>query len=316
MKCLKLEEAYQKEDFPLKLWRIGPQISKYRRREALSMVENPAMMILSESSGISNNCDSGAETINFELDILGEPVRFSISVAQKQARLSDIAPLARTLSTKLALVVLDRLRRNGEFVPCCKGCSACCNYLIPLSVPEAFRLREELLAMPAEQGRAILQSCLERSQRILENKPREFNINELSETENQTQTNQLGKWYAGLKLACPFLSDSLCTSYENRPIACREYMVTGSALLCEAEWTDESQVVQMPVSVLDCLAQLTAELEQSNIEAVMLPLAIPWMQENIERGQRTWPAITMVERFVKILRALRASRPRFVALGS
>ena len=85
------------------------------------MIENPAVMVLCEPGKINNNCSGRAETISFELDILGETVRFSISVAQKQARLSDIAPLARTLSTKLALVVLDRLRRNGEFVPCCKG---------------------------------------------------------------------------------------------------------------------------------------------------------------------------------------------------
>ncbi len=267
------------------------------------MIENSAVMILSEPGKINNNCSGRVETISFELDILGETVRFSITVAQKQARLSDIVPLARTLSTKLALLVLDRLRRNGEFVPCCKGCSACCNYLVPLSVPEAFRLREELLAMPDEQGRALLQSCLDTAKKILDKKPKEFDINELEGAESQIQISQLGKWYAGLNLACPFLSDSLCTSYENRPIACREYIVTGSALLCEDEWTDESQMVQMPVNVLECFGQLTADLEQSNIEAVMLPLALPWAQENLERGQRTWPAVTMVERFVEILRA-------------
>lgn len=269
-------------------------------------------MILGEPGQINNNCGSDAETISFELDILGEPVRFSISVAQKQARLSDIAPLARTLSTKLTDTVLDRLHRNGKFSPCCKGCSACCNYLIPLSVPEAFRLREELLALPAEQGRALLQSCLDTAKRILDEKPKEFDINELTEAECQIQINQLGKWYAGLKLPCPFLSDSLCTSYENRPVACREYIVTGSALLCEDERTDESQIVQMPVSVLQCLGQLTAELEQSNIEAVMLPLAIPWAQENLERSERTWPAVTMVERFVEILRALNIEQSKTI----
>ncbi len=268
------------------------------------MIENPAVMILGKPGKIGSNCNSGVETISFELDILGEPVRFSIRVAQKQAKLSDIAPLARTLSTKLALVVLDRLRRKGEFVPCRKACSACCNYLIPLSVPEAFRLREELLALPEEQGMAVLESCLDAAKRILDEKPKEFDINELEETDSQILISQLGKWYTGLKLACPFLSDSLCTSYEHRPVVCREYIVTGSAQLCEDERTDESQIVQMPVSVLQCLGRLTAELEQSNIEAVMLPLALPWAQENIERGKRTWPALTMVERFVEILRAL------------
>jgi hypothetical protein len=80
-------------------------------------------------------------------------------------------------------------------------------------------------------------------------------------------------------------------------------MVTGPAILCDAKGTDESHIVQMPVSVLECLGELTAELEQSNIEAVMLPLALPWALENLERSRRTWPAVFMVERFIGILKA-------------
>ena len=80
-------------------------------------------------------------------------------------------------------------------------------------------------------------------------------------------------------------------------------MVTGPAILCDTEGMDESHIVQMPVSVLECLGELTAELEQSNIEAVMLPLALPWAQENLERSRRTWHAVTMVEYFIEILKS-------------
>jgi len=264
------------------------------------MIENPAVT----NGGISNNYDGFGKTISFELDIFGEPVTFSIRITQKQARLSDIIPLARTLSTKMTNVMLDRFRRNGEFVPCCKGCSACCNYLVPLSIPEVFRLREEVLNMPVEQRIRVLQSCLDTAKRIFDSKPKEFDINELAKTKSQIQLRQISKWYAGLDLACPFLSDCTCTIYKHRPVACREYIVTGSALSCEAEWTDDSHVVQMPVRILECIGQLSAELEQTDIEAVILPLALPWALLKIERGKRTWPAVTMVERFVEILRAL------------
>ncbi len=279
-------------------------MNKSSRMKRLSMIENRSMMILNESGDINNNYGDGLKTISFELDIIGQPTHFSICVAQKQAKLSDITPLARKLSTQLAMMVLDKLQSNGEFVPCRKGCSTCCNHLIPLSVPEAFHLREEVLAIPTEQGRALWQSLLDTAKIILSEKPKIFEVNESAETSCQIQINELSKWYASLKLTCPFLSNNLCTSYEHRPIACREYIVTGSALLCEDEWSDDSQIVQMPISILDCLGQLIAELEQSDIEAVMLPLALPWVQENLERGARIWPAVTMVECFVEILQAL------------
>jgi Fe-S-cluster containining protein len=158
--------------------------------------------------------------------------------------------------------------------------------------------------MSTLQGRVISQSFLDTAKIILNEKPKIFEVNESAEASDQTQIIALSKWYASLKLACPFLSNNLCTSYEHRPLACREYIVTGSALLCNNEWSDESQTVQIPISILDCLGQLAAELEQSDIEAVMLPLALPWVQENLERGERTWPAVTMVECFVEILQAL------------
>ena len=267
------------------------------------MFENPPLMVLGERERIDNSFGCKVETFSFELDILGEPVRFRINVADRHARLSDITPLARALSAKLALAVSDRLRRSGKVVPCCKGCPACCRYLVPLSVPEVFRLRQEVLAMPAEQGKSVLQSCLETAKKILNERPEDSEINELAQTNTQPQISRLSKWYAGLKLPCPFLSNNLCISYEQRPIACREHMVTGSAILCDTEGMDEPHIVQIPVSVLECLGELTAELEQSNIESVMLPLALPWAQENLERSRRTWPAVIMVEHFIGILKA-------------
>lgn len=268
------------------------------------LTDKTPIWVLSESERAENSGQSNGEVVSLELDYLDEPLHFCIGVAQEQARLADIVPPARTVSTKLALAMLEKLRRDGKTVPCCKGCSACCSFLIPLSVPEVFRLRQEVLAMPASRGGAVLQSCLSAAKRILDNKTSDFNAEELIQINGPTQISRLGKWYTSLKLSCPFLSDGLCTIYLQRPTACREYIVTGSAQLCKAEWTDESQVVPMPINILDALAQLASELEQSSVEAVVLPLALPWSQENLERDRHRWPAITMVERFVEIVKTM------------
>ena len=267
-------------------------------------------VVVSGKPNAEEHLQSGAKTLSVELDILGEPMCFDLKVADRPARLSDIAPLARALSTKLALAMLDRLSARGKCVACRKGCSACCCYLVPLSVPEAFRLAEELSAMPASEGRTLMQSSLDTARTILDHMPKDFKMGESEEANNDTRLRQLGDWYAGLGLVCPFLSDGLCVLYEQRPTACREYLVTRSAICCDVASTDEPDKVKMPFSVLECLGQLTAELEQSDVEAVMLPLALPWAQENIERSQRTWPAVMVVERFVQILQATaKASAP-------
>jgi len=265
------------------------------------MIESPTITALNEPGWLGSNCLCGAEIISFELDVAGKTVDFRIDVAAKQATLAAIVPLARTISTKLALTVLDSLSKNGQFVPCRKGCSTCCNYLIPLSIPEVFRLREELLAMPADYSSQILQSCVDTAERILDNKPPTFSLKTSSKSA-RSQIGRISRWYGGLKLACLFLSDRLCTLYEQRPIACREHIVTGSPVSCKTGQRGEPNVVPMPVSILEALGQLTADLEQSDIEAVMLPLAFAWAQDNLQRAERVWPAVTVVKRFVEILK--------------
>jgi len=56
--------------------------------------------------------------------------------------------------------------------------------------------------------------------------------------------------------------------------------------------------------MVDALAQLASELEGTSVEAVMLPLALFWAQENVERSRQTWPAVMMIQRFVEILKAM------------
>jgi Fe-S-cluster containining protein len=265
------------------------------------MRESQPATLLDNHHQPESSPERGAETFSLELDILGKPVHACISVAPGQARLSDIVPLARALSSKFTLAMLESLRAAGESVACRKGCVACCSYLVPVSVPEAFRLVEELSAMPTEKGRALLQSSLEAATRILAKTPRDFETHQLVPTNTGNASDQLGSWYAGLRLRCPFLSDKLCVTYDQRPIACREHAVTGAAGSCDVEGTDEPDIVKMPVSVLECLGRLAAELEQSDLEAIMLPLALPWAEENIDRSSRTWSAVAMVERFIEII---------------
>jgi Fe-S-cluster containining protein len=246
------------------------------------------------------------KTLGFELDCPGGRLRFDVRVARRHASLSDMVPLARMLSAKLSLATLNDFHREGRYVPCRKGCPACCYYMVPLSVPEALRLREDISLLPGDQHRDVYRSCLAAAKIILGAIPKDFDSGQLTQTTGQSHLKQLGAWYAGLSLACPFLSNDLCTSYRTRPIACREHLVTGSAAACNGEGAAEPSVAPAPVSVLECLGRLAAELEQSELEAVLLPLALPWAQENIERSRRMWPATTMVERFIEILQAAAA----------
>jgi len=263
-------------------------------------------MVGGQSRGPGETYNHGTEVISLELDILGKEVNFRIGFGKGQARLADIVPLARTLCKKITDVVLESMRSDGGRIPCCRGCSACCSRcLVPLSVPETLRLKEDISAAPAYQRESMWRACLLAARRILSQKPPKPFIGQTEEvsTVSSVDLNLVSNWYASLKLPCPFLYKDVCTIYEQRPLACREHFVEGSARACRGQ-RGTAEVVQMPVQVPNALGQLASELEGMSVEAVILPLALVWCEENPERAERTWPAPIMVKRFVEIIKAM------------
>jgi len=254
-------------------------------------------------TGGSYNC--GTEVIGLELDILGKKMNFHISAGKDQARLADIVPLARTICTKITDVVLQSVSSNGGQIACRKGCLACCRHLIPLSVPEAFRLNEEIAAATGRRRESVWKTCLHAARQILDRKPPIPLMPQTAEASpaSSVDLNLVSKWYRDFKLDCPFLHNGVCTIYEQRPLACREHYVTGSAKACREERCCP-EVLEMPVQVPNALGKLASELEGTSVEAVILPLALVWCEENRQRAERTWPFATMVKRFFEIVKEM------------
>jgi Fe-S-cluster containining protein len=279
------------------------------------MSENASIALLDECDVLAD-CVADAELIGLEIDIFGRSLRYIVAAANRRARLAEIVPVARRLSTNIALAVLGKLQEDGRVVPCRKGCSACCCYLIPLSVPEAFRLHQEFLAMDCEQRRSLLQSCLHTAKKLLDSGSTVSSANTAGGRFVFDSIQQLSHWYRRVNVACPLLSDGLCAAYAQRPTACREHIVTGSSRSCATPRVDQTELVRMPISISEALALMTAELEQSDIEAVMLPLVVPWADDNKARDLRTWPAPVLAETFVNTIKAMAAESDSVVVEAS
>ena len=246
---------------------------------------------------------------DLQIDVLPEPLYIHIGVRDCLATLADIVPLARALCTKLVSAMIQSLRNDGNTVPCQKGCSACCRYVVPVSIPEVLCLAKEIMSMPLARRRFLDESCLLSAQCILETTPQSF-LNQCTNSNfGYITLKDVSNWYSEISLSCPFLLDNVCTIYEERPLACREHVVIGSAAGCASTSADHSQMVQMPVSILTALAQLTSELGYIPIKVIMLPLALAWCYDNPGYLGHSWPAPHLVEQFIDILLRLQKQNP-------
>jgi Fe-S-cluster containining protein len=241
------------------------------------------------------------KVINLNFKAAEKDISFPINIMANEVTLSDIVIPARKLSSKIAVAHREMLARKGEKVPCRKGCCSCCSSLIPMSLPEVFRLSEEFAEMPEDKNQRLLRDCIDSAQKILKKAGEDNSLHDFANNDKSKIT-ELNEWYSELGIECPFLSKrGLCKIYEQRPLACREHIVTGTSKLCQKDTECKPKVVPIEVSVLETLGQLTSEIEGKEIEAIMLPFSLAWAQDNRKRAEKKWPAEKMVRRFAEII---------------
>src|SRR5262249_9772433 len=66
----------------------------------------------------------------------------------------------------------------------------------------------------------------------------------------------IGLEYFRQAIACPFLEEESCSIYADRPITCREYLVTSPAEHCARPRADTVKQVPLPLKVWTALARM------------------------------------------------------------
>jgi Fe-S-cluster containining protein len=163
-----------------------------------------------------------------QITVKGSPLTLSLEVPPGKATLEGILPAIDQLADQ---VIKDAIAHSPAPVSCSKGCDTCCRQLVPIAPVEARALLKLVDEMPPER-KAEIQARFE--QNIIE--LRESGVYaELMDRRfwEKGVAREVGLRYLGLNLRCPFLdSAGACGIYENRPIACREYLVTSDPEFC------------------------------------------------------------------------------------
>ena len=247
---------------------------------------------------IPNNCS----VIEIEPESLGRLTGTHIAVTNLPASLCDLVPLARSLASRIGDDAIIEANHAGHKVACRKGCAACCSYLVPLSAPEALYMGREIGPLSESSDPATVRTLTTAANRIVDQWPASpFAQTDSTDESHANDIEAVGQWYASLNLPCAFLNQGACTIYNERPLACQEHLVWGSSAHCDGFQPGLGNSLEAPVKVLDALGQLAAELEQTEVQAVMMPLVPFWYEENRHRALQTWNGPELVSRFLDCL---------------
>jgi Fe-S-cluster containining protein len=179
--------------------------------------------------------------VEFRLNLAqGESRSVVTAAVPKRALVADelLPVLYRIDDAAVALAEVES-RRDGKEVSCRVGCAACCRQLIPVSEHEARRIADLVAALPDERRREV-EERFERVVGELASRGLADRLLVADQVESEDDRAELGHEYFALRLDCPFLEDERCTIYADRPIACREYLVTSPPENC---WSPESTPV-------------------------------------------------------------------------
>lgn len=141
-----------------------------------------------------------------------------ITVPDAEVPAADIVPALQGLVNAVV-----EAAEMGKSISCRKGCGACCRQLVPVSRTEGERLLHVVETMPAARREALMTRFA----------AAETAIDAAGLKERQGRSDrELSTAYFALGVPCPFLEDESCSIHPERPLVCREYLVTSPAELC------------------------------------------------------------------------------------
>ena len=172
----------------------------------------------------------------------------------------------------------------GKAISCRKGCGACCRQLVPVSRTEGERLLGVIEAMPSERRKQLGARFAAAATAI-----KGAGLDQRSGRADR----ELSIGYFALGIACPFLEEESCSIHPERPLVCREYLVTSPAELCAGP--AQEGVTPVPVPKVSMAAR---GLQDEREEWFPLAMLMEWSRTRPKGGSRkTGPE--WIQRFLK-----------------
>jgi len=251
--------------------------------------------------GMAETTPSDAQdfvTAQVDLQVAGTRVQFALTVPTAPVSPGAILPVFQTLSEAIQADVASGLEEEGKRISCRAGCGACCRQLVPITKIEARYLAELVDSMPEPRQSEIRSRFAEVLRRL-----EEAGILEtlrhpewvLPETKEK-----LGLTYFGLGIPCPFLENESCSIHENRPLVCREYLVTSPPEHCANPAWNLVEGVNLLVRMSGFLARFAESEPPGPGSWVVLPLALEWAASHPDESPAR-PGPVWVERLFQMV---------------
>ena len=224
---------------------------------------------------------------NIELKLADRTIALEVQVPTAPVPPRRLLPLAQRLADA---VIEASVEADAQPVRCAKGCGACCRQLVPISPVEARAIHALVEALEEPRRSQIVGRFAAAVRRVREaglaDRLRDFSL-----VGDAGAMSQFGIDYLRLGMPCPFLEDEACSIHPERPLTCREYLVTSDPRHCADPRPEVVRRVPLEARVSRALPALEKRTDTAGTRWLALILALEWVQENPTQIEVTGPQL-------------------------
>ncbi len=240
-----------------------------------------------------------------DLDIESAPLRLAMRVGGEALEVVVELPVAPT-TPKRMLPLFQRVTDEvvargaravsaaGKSISCKAGCGACCSQIIPIGAAEARRLAEVVLES-APARRDVLRARFARAKKRFEEAGLWERLRAHASLDD-ADVPALASAYFALDVPCPFLENQSCSVYADRPLVCREALVTSPAANCADRGSDAIDLVPLAARPSIALSRIEPLAGERKHDWVPLVLALAFDDEQPDEPAER-PASEMATEF-------------------
>lgn len=225
-------------------------------------------------------------TAKIDFSVAGRTVSLQVQVPAGPVSPTRLLPLAYALTDT---IVDMAVQAQPEPVSCSKGCGACCRQLVPVSTIEA-RAIHALVEALEEPRRSAVRARFVDACRTMETAGLMDGLRDFSRVAKQDLV-AFGLAYFARGVACPFLEDESCSIHLDRPMICREFLVTSDARHCANPSAQTIRRIELDARVSRALPVLEAPQVAPAMPWIPLILALEWVDAHPDDSERPGPEL-------------------------
>lgn len=240
------------------------------------------------------------------LEVGGERFELELTIPAVSVKPQRMLPVFQKITNTIVARGIERSEARGESISCKPACGACCRQPLLISEAEVFNLAKLIEQMPPERRSVIEKRFEDGIARF-----RDINwfgrFDDMTRRAIDTPTKELEVEFVSLlteyineRVACPFLENESCSIYEDRPLVCREYLVTSPAENCANPRPYNTRKLPISGSSSKAFARLCGASNSSNPSSLLLIRTLEFVKAN-EDNLRTNEGPAWVEDFFKML---------------